>query len=1274
MTDISQSINNWNSHWNTQLSLINKELLKENQPKYFGLYLLDDLKLANYLKKDGTVNRDNPIFQVLENRGGPGDGGGPGSQGQGLVPKLRKFGSGGFKTVYAIIENSLANPIFSQESQHFVVKVEPFKGGRATRPGPGSFLKVDKAKKSITWKLAPSLPAVFKNNPNQDEIQNTIAKVTDEGLTGIFSVMEPVVERTTIMTNTETNEKTRCCIVSANGFLIEAFLCTINDIHYKTGLLPLVLQTPATLVLQNETDCDFFKRTTNRMNCPLPGWKRDNDKIYSGDSDNPMRNLKNTIQKAIPNSAIVTVQEKLAGDYANNCHKLYDNFQIFLANQHSYIGVKGPTSKEFLSHLIHIGFNLSIFQSKYGFMHNDMHAMNIYLLDTFNILPNGKGRLFREKKQPTATGEQRYEKKYFDNMLYINYKFKSSMAGNPIRHLSIRRQSRALPVLADFGQSEFHIDGSFIENEFVKETRPTTHSDNYFLWWVDIIHYLSGIVLWLNDPEALIAGKKSIYKYHNGNISIDQLKAFLAPIDTETAYDIKRDLLNFQNLLRHRQVQIYCIFLISHIGNECCDTVNKKAKNPYLGKPGILLKHWLTKWREPVGNSHSGQDNQTIKNYINKGIHNLFGYKNFETWLSKFPEGHSSQHTHGGKLHNQAGEKIRALRCHNINMVRNEIKFPPHPFTRKENITLAQTKDIVDSFMFKKNNWSDNTITPWLENLPSLISNLCITELTNGGQNNIYPTLIGSKEIINPLSQQIIDTLSTPPNYPYPYVDTEFETFYRNNQIPDQLGLSLTSIGKTAAAATAAALQRKKMIINVDCSDYYRNTMYIQRDDLSQTKDNPNNNIGFLQNPAKAHLTISGFGPVINPTRVIPIDINIEGSSPNVVLYQFHNIVNIPPLSIIETFGDNRKFYKDGAHKSDLIIDDPTVNPPISNKKYPQNINVILIKNPISDDTNLKTDLFVGRKRLSDILKGITNTGNNVNPDFKKRGGVILSGGFFKLFEFGKDKTGNIDPKSRSITCALLKHQEAKDKLKCFKSIGPVIKDKKIVNTNPIPHTYSDVYGFVSIGNNNEIKINTPKDVNTQNYDDLLSAGPMLLQPTQAGGTKILFGPDVESRVIGATGKLENKKFKDQNRFLGKRQKLSKGPFINCMRDESVGQLDKVCKDYQDEAGEFKHAFQQNPRTALGTDSKGNIYFVTVEGRNVRPGSTGVDLGILAKIMKGLGCNSAINLDGGGTSNMMYKMPNSECYVNTNPYHKFNYPMASLQNTTSLHITFDQKT
>ena len=97
-----------------QVSVINKELLKENQPKYFGMYLLDDLKLANYLKKDGTVNGSNPIVNVLKNRGGPGDGGG--KEGAGLVPKLKRFGSGGFKTVYAIIEGSLPEPIIKNHN------------------------------------------------------------------------------------------------------------------------------------------------------------------------------------------------------------------------------------------------------------------------------------------------------------------------------------------------------------------------------------------------------------------------------------------------------------------------------------------------------------------------------------------------------------------------------------------------------------------------------------------------------------------------------------------------------------------------------------------------------------------------------------------------------------------------------------------------------------------------------------------------------------------------------------------------------------------------------------------------------------------------------------------------------------------------------------------------------------------------------------------------------------------------------------------------------
>ena len=58
---------------------------------------------------------------------------------------------------------------------------------------------------------------------------------------------------------------------------------------------------------------------------------------------------------------------------------------------------------------------------------------------------------------------------------------------------------------------------------------------------------------------------------------------------------------------------------------------------------------------------------------------------------------------HDKKIHNQAGAKIRALRNHNMNIIKNEIKFPPHSFTRKNNITLNQTKIIVKSFYVQKN-------------------------------------------------------------------------------------------------------------------------------------------------------------------------------------------------------------------------------------------------------------------------------------------------------------------------------------------------------------------------------------------------------------------------------------------------------------------------------------------------------------------------------------------------------------------------------------------
>ncbi len=59
-----------------------------------------------------------------------------------------------------------------------------------------------------------------------------------------------------------------------------------------------------------------------------------------------------------------------------------------------------------------------------------------------------------------------------------------------------------------------------------------------------------------------------------------------------------------------------------------------------------------------------------------------------------------------------------------------------------------------------------------------------------------------------------------------------------------------------------------------------------------------------------------------------------------------------------------------------------------------------------------------------------------------------------------------------------------------------------------------------------------------------------------------------------------------------------------------------------------------HPRTAIGYYEPGHYCFVVVDGRN--PGhSDGADMRILARIMSGLGCRCAYNLDGGASSMMI---------------------------------------
>ena len=67
--------------------------------------------------------------------------------------------------------------------------------------------------------------------------------------------------------------------------------------------------------------------------------------------------------------------------------------------------------------------------------------------------------------------------------------------------------------------------------------------------------------------------------------------------------------------------------------------------------------------------------------------------------------------------------------------------------------------------------------------------------------------------------------------------------------------------------------------------------------------------------------------------------------------------------------------------------------------------------------------------------------------------------------------------------------------------------------------------------------------------------------------------------------------------------------------------------------GAFYTYTQRHPRTAIGTDKKGNVYLVVVDGRS-KGNAEGVTITELTKICAWLGMCDAINLDGGGSSSM----------------------------------------
>lgn len=71
--------------------------------------------------------------------------------------------------------------------------------------------------------------------------------------------------------------------------------------------------------------------------------------------------------------------------------------------------------------------------------------------------------------------------------------------------------------------------------------------------------------------------------------------------------------------------------------------------------------------------------------------------------------------------------------------------------------------------------------------------------------------------------------------------------------------------------------------------------------------------------------------------------------------------------------------------------------------------------------------------------------------------------------------------------------------------------------------------------------------------------------------------------------------------------------------------------------GAYYTYIRRHPRTAIGTDKKGNVYLVVVDGRS-KGNAEGVTIAELTEICEWLGMRDAINLDGGSSSTMWGEM------------------------------------
>ena len=222
-----------------------------------------------------------------------------------------------------------------------------------------------------------------------------------------------------------------------------------------------------------------------------------------------------------------------------------------------------------------------------------------------------------------------------------------------------------------------------------------------------------------------------------------------------------------------------------------------------------------------------------------------------------------------------------------------------------------------------------------------------------------------------------------------------------------------------------------------------------------------------------------------------------------------------------------------------------------------------------------------------------------------------------------------------------------------FKPIGPYsqINGENYWHSNlSISKPYKPYYGLLYLENNSP-KLYKGEIPLTGQY---FASGPILLYNNEIVMTEKLLQENKNNVKLWQCTKSKDK---------------SKDKYIK--NDEFYNDCNKVkiennfmypnCEKI--EPGELSHAGNPNPRSMIvwrqDNDGLGDIALVVVEGREIR--GDGMTLYQMAKLAKSIGGYQALNLDGGRSSNMVWRTRDQSKIINTiNPQQMDSYPVGDL--------------